>query len=951
MPQHSPQRWQQVKSIVANALEIEPEERLAYLSSACADDTELRAQVENLLAHHEEDETFLEASPRDAVRNTVDGQRIGAYQITRELGHGGMGAVYLATRADDQYQKQVAIKLIRGVASEFLRQRFRAERQILANLDHPNIARMLDGGTTEDGSPYFVMEFIEGEPLDEYCDARQLSTIERLKLFLQVCSAVQYAHQNLVIHRDLKPGNILVTKDGMPRLLDFGIAKLLANNETIDANETATGMRLMTPAYASPEQVRGEAISTASDVYALGVILYELLTGHAPYDTRSKSLPELIKIVSEQEPSLPSQKSERGTRKTQGGKQETVAAHQTTQGKKRFAFIQSSDFRVPTSALRGDLDNIILMALRKEPSRRYASVEQFAADIRRHLDGLPVLAHKDTLSYRTTKFLKRNRLSVAATALILLAIMGGVTATIIQRNRAIKRFGKVRKLANAVIFDYQSAMETLPGATDLRARMIRDSLAYLDSLASEAGDDPALQSELGKAYERIGDIQGNTNHSNLNDTAAMLRSYQRSLELREAALRAEPNNQQWQSELAYAYEKMGQARGNQNDLKAALDYYEKARGIMTELAKTKVDKRRYLATIHQLIGDVLGFPGNQNLGDTKGARGHYQQAYEIAQSLFANDPKEYKNRWSIVSMSRSYANILNVTGETPKALEILHAAEKIAEEWVKDTPNDTRALDYLALTYDKLSDILEDQGDLSAALPYRRKHIEIYEKLTAVDAKDMRAARSLTLAYIDLGDLLAGMKDQAGSEQAYQRALKNNEQMATANPTNAELRTQLADAYGQFGFSLANANKTDEALRYIEKSLKMYEEMAAANPDNTRARLTIAENHIAIGELMSQKKQWSDALSAYQKALPVLEGFVQREPDNVVWPRGLADLHERHGIVYQEQKRWREAHDSYQRALAVWQGLKQRNVIRSKDEKNLESLPQKIKECEAALAR
>ncbi len=362
----TPERWHQIKGVLSVALEADPAERSSYLDRVCATDPFLRLEIENLLALEGQALTALlhpiatEFSDTNDSGNARIGRRIGPYQLVEEIAAGGMGEVYRAFRADDQYKKEVAIKLVRaGLDSSFVVARFRDERQVLASLEHPNIARLIDGGTTENGIPYFVMELIEGLPLTQFCDERMLSSTDRLKLFLEVCSAVQYAHQRLIIHRDLKPGNILVTADGSPKLLDFGIAKILDPAGAAEmADATMSMFRLLTPAYASPEQIRGEAITTASDVYSLGVLLYECLTGHRPYGANSSAPHEISRAVCEVEPEKPS-----------------TAVRRTAQR--------------PTAPLvkrlRGDLDNIVLMALRKEPQRRYASVDQFATDIRRHL--------------------------------------------------------------------------------------------------------------------------------------------------------------------------------------------------------------------------------------------------------------------------------------------------------------------------------------------------------------------------------------------------------------------------------------------------------------------------------------------------------------------------------------------------------------------------------------
>jgi len=407
----TPTRWQQIDQLLEAALELPADQRAAFLESSCNGDVTLRREVEQLLAVDENVEDFLEAAPAEAMAEVLDaklasslvGSRVGPYQILRELGRGGMGIVCLAERTDQQYRQQVAIKLLwPGVNQAEIIRRFRRERQILANLHHPNIAQLFDGGTTEDGRPYFVMEHVTGKPITEYCRARQLTIAERLTLFQQVCSAVQYAHQNLVIHRDLKPGNILVTEDGTVKLLDFGIAKLLDPERHGLTAQPTTNALMMTPEYASPEQMRGQPVSTASDVYSLGVVLYELLTGQSPYEFKDRSLPELIRVVCEQEPIPPSR-------------------------------------RAGSSKLRGDVDGILLTALQKEPERRYQSVEQFRDDIRRHLDGQPIQAQTITLRYRAGKFVRRNKLLVAAVTAVVLALLAGTIVATWQARRATEQ--------------------------------------------------------------------------------------------------------------------------------------------------------------------------------------------------------------------------------------------------------------------------------------------------------------------------------------------------------------------------------------------------------------------------------------------------------------------------------------------------------------------------------
>jgi serine/threonine protein kinase len=329
----------------------------------------------------------------------LSGIPVGPYRLIREIGSGGMGTVFLAVRNDDAFQRRVAIKVLRrGMDTDAIVRRFRHERQILASLQHPYIAGLLDGGSTSDGLPYFAMEYVQGQNISDFCEARTLDTTARLELFRKVCAAVQYAHQNLIIHRDIKPANVLVTSDGTPKLLDFGIAKLVnpeVGGQTLAP--TAAGLQLMTPDYASPEQVRGETVTTATDVYSLGVLLYELLTGRRPYELTSRSLADVAHVICHAEPERPS------TAVTQPVRGAT--SPHTDRLRRRLA---------------GDLDNIALKALSKEPDRRYASVDQFSEDVRRHLAGLPVIARKDTVGYRAAKFVRRNKGVVAAGAATLI---------------------------------------------------------------------------------------------------------------------------------------------------------------------------------------------------------------------------------------------------------------------------------------------------------------------------------------------------------------------------------------------------------------------------------------------------------------------------------------------------------------------------------------------------
>ncbi len=476
-----PERWRRLEELFTAASELPKSERGGFLAEACAGDQALRLEVEELIAASDGSQTRIEHAVRGAfelaaVETDPERERIGPYRILREIGRGGMGTVYLAERDDEHYRQRVAVKVVRrGPDSGELRRRLRQERQILANLDHPHIARLLDGGNTEDGAPYFVTEVVDGEPIDRYCQRRRLSIADRLELFLEACAAVQYAHRNLIIHRDLKPSNLLVTGDGTPKLLDFGIAKLL-DPETPGAAATVTGASRLTPEYASPEQLRGEPLTTATDVYSLGVLLYELLAGRRPHAAESGRQLELLRAICEVEPERPSAAARPELRRR----------------------------------LRGDLDTIVHKALRKEPERRYATVEQLAADVRRHLDGLPIAARADSFGYRLGKFVRRHRGAIVATAAAMLAIVALVSFYTVrlaaERDRAL---AEERESAQVVDFLRQLFENADPGRSrgeEITARELLDQGA--ERIAAGLEDQPQVQAELmdlmGTIYTTLG---------------------------------------------------------------------------------------------------------------------------------------------------------------------------------------------------------------------------------------------------------------------------------------------------------------------------------------------------------------------------------------------------------------------------------------------------------------
>ena len=487
-------RWGRIDDLFAAALELPAGERAAFLEVACAGDADLRRQVERLIAADEHGGTLLEHQAGEwlgIAETSEEGGRFGPYRLLRRIGGGGMGTVYLARREDEQYQRDVAVKILRsGLASSGAIHRFLAERQILARLEHPNIARLYDGGSTEDGRPYLVMELVDGLPLDEYCDRHRLTVEQRLDLFRRICAAVQYAHQNLLVHRDLKPGNVLVTGEGEPKLLDFGIAKHLQEKAVGDPEEARTRLRMLTLSYASPEQVAGGPITTASDVYSLGVILYELLAGRSPYQPAGDAPYEIERAICEEEPERPSAAVSRPGPPAE----EDVAQSRNTRP------------RSLRRRLQGDLDNIVLTALRKEPHRRYGSVAQLSRDLEMHRQDLPVSARPDTLAYRARKFLRRHRVPSAAVAAVLLLAVGFMVSLFVQGRRIGQERDKARYALSFLVDTFKEADPYHTAGERLTAREIlaRGSQRIARELAGQPDVQAGVMDAIGEADRGLG---------------------------------------------------------------------------------------------------------------------------------------------------------------------------------------------------------------------------------------------------------------------------------------------------------------------------------------------------------------------------------------------------------------------------------------------------------------
>ena len=799
---------------------------------------------------------------RQATSNAaVEGIQIGPYRLVRELGRGGMGTVFLAVRSDDAFQKRVALKVLkRGMDTDAIVRRFRNERQILASLDHPHISGVLDGGTTPDGLPYFAMEFVEGQPIDVYCDTHRLDTTARLHLFRKICSAVQYAHQNLIIHRDIKPANVLVTADGTPKLLDFGIAKLLnpdLGGQTMAP--TAEGAPLMTPEYASPEQVRGEAVTTASDVYSLGVLLYELLTGRRPYQLPSRTPADIAQVICHQVPERPSTAATRTAATELDPEAVTVASDGAAGPRATRDGGDEVDSQRLRRRLAGDLDNIVLKALSKEPSRRYGSVDQFSEDIRRHLEGLPVIARRCTIGYRAAKFVQRNRTGVAAAALVVAALVAGLIGTSWQaraarreRARAEQRFEDVRQLANAALIEIHDAIRDLPGSTPARQLLVSKGLAYLDKLATDASDRPDLRRELAGAYVKVGDVQGRPLNPNLGDTAGALASYRKAVSTYESIGAAATADPALRRELALARQRLSEVLSATGDTKEALAEARRSLELLQQPAASAspgaeagaAELGRELAAAYSRVGDLLSATG-----DTAGALDHRRRALAVMETVARIAPDEVATirqlgvAYSKLGNQLGNPNYPNV-GDTTGALEQLERAAAVFEKALVTHPSNAVFRRNLAIAHSNIADVLTALKRPADALARQRRALASFEALLADDPANAAAKNDVAISLSKIGEILVESGRSAEAVREFQRALEIHQGLAAADPANHTLKLEVASDHNRIATAQANIGLREAALANHTRAVAMTRELRETNPANTELTMGLA---LALG--------------------------------------------------------------------------------------------------------
>jgi len=761
-----------IEELFHEAMDLLPEHREAFLRRACAGDETLYSELCSLISFGAEPERLIQQAIGKLVSTLepTEGSRAGSYRLLRQVGKGGMGVVYLGARDDGHFDNQVAIKFVQG--GEEVLARFRQERQILARLIHPNIARLLDAGITEDGHPFMVMDYFPGQPITDYCLSRQLPLPQRLALFRKACDAVEYAHRNLVVHRDVKPSNILVNDQGEVKLLDFGIAKLLEPG--LDSTSlTMTGMRFFTPDYASPEQIRGDGATTATDVYSLGAVLYETLTGNKPHALTKYTPAEIAQVVCS----------------------ETVAP----------------------PALGADLDAIVLMALRKEPERRYPSVAQFSEDIGNYLENRPVHARPDSKSYRLFKFIRRNRLPVAAAAVALLSLVAGAGIAVwqaqIARREAAEaqhRFEQVRKLARTVIFDVDPKVRDLTGATDVRELLVKTALEYLDSLHAAAQSDLSLRRELATAYEQVADVQGAPGRPNLGQRKNSVASYLKATEL-------------WE-----------------------------------KIPDKSISDRTNLAGLYLKLAEVGGPVGSL----PKGAEWAKQAVAESpSPETFAVATRAFR-LLGVAARNRS---------DRAAAIENLRIALDYAAKWQKAAPASESAIAGEGIVLVSMADAELYGNNPQAAFDATLHAERIYKKLLLARPDNATYRRSLFRAYTlraqALGDPdVKNLGRTNDAAQALKLAMEMAAEQRKADPRSALARGDLADAEAALGAIIAKANPA-QAIVHLQSALEHYAALLQASPTNLYFKTNASQIRITLGELLHRMHSPHAALEQLKTAL------------------------------------------------------------------------------------
>ena len=935
--------WDRIQEIFFKAAEVPPFKRNAFLERVCNEDAKLRSEVESLLRADAAGDSAIAAAIESEISALLDddaslvGTRMGPYRLLKEIGRGGMGSVYLGERDDEHYRKLVAVKVVKpGMDSTEVLARFRHERQILAGLEHPYIARLIDGGTTPDGRPFFVMEYIQGQPIDVYCREQGLNLESRLRLFLRVCEAVSYAHRALVVHRDLKPGNIFVGAEGIPKLLDFGVAKLLDPGNDPGLTSTSAAMGPLTPEYASPEQIRGLAITTAADVYALGAILFELLTGSRAQQIATHSPVEIERVVCQTDTPRPS-----AVARAAG------APHR----------------------LDGDLDNIVLMAMRKEPERRYGSVNRLADDIVCYLDGRPILARQDSVAYRARKFVRRNSVALAATFLIFLSLLGGIVLAERQahqaesarrfaetqrqsaereraraegerqraereraraeaetqvarteQDRSRRRLAQMLELANRSLFDVHAAIEKLPGSTEARRQIVVTTLRFLEDLSKDAGQDDGLRFMLSASYFKVANVLGFPLQPNLGDTKGALANYEKSVALIEPLLAKDPDRSEYVLQWV-------QTKVNWATLLSRTGEEPRAVQMMLNTAPAAHRLQRlcpHNSSCSLAEGQVYSVMVDTLVTRDSTSALHYSQleTQAMARALQFSPG----NRDIQIELGTAYsqqARVLTTRGDLREAVERYRQAAALREGALERNPSDVLTRRSLMITYGNLgatlgSPLFPNLGDTAAARVYCQKALAIARDLAKADRNDQLAQYDLSSALVFYSTLEFSQEEWAESLANLQEAEGILQKLVAADPTAiAKLRT-LAMTQEYEGRRLESLGRSDEAIVKTRESVAAAEQGLDRSPHDLGLVAQALASEEAIAEMLAHQGKHSEALEMARRAIARAERVPAPDSERVRVTRSVAIAYQNLATVEVIFGNWSEARVAAQRAVDGW---------------------------------
>jgi len=893
------EEWQKLEEVFQAAADLPPETQTAYLDTACSGDAALRREVEAMLAASQLHliEPAIAATAEDLAEQVdhdpLVGTWLGPYRIASLLGRGGMGAVYCAVREDDQFRKQVAIKVIpRVMAGPEAVARFRSERQILANLEHANIARLLDGGTT-DGIPYLVMEYVEGVPITAYVRVQALPIADRLRLMQEVCAAVLYAHQKLVIHRDLKPANILVTADGTVKLLDFGVAKLV---DPAAGDTPLTSNMMMTPDYASPEQVRGEAVTTASDVYSLGVVLYEVLTGERPYHITSTSLLEVERIVSTTAPRKPSSL-------------EALPART----RRRLA---------------GDLDNIVLKALHKDETCRYGSAEQLSEDLRRHLQGLPVHARPDTLAYRGGKFARRNRWAIAAGLLVAASLVTGTAIAVRQARVAQGRFDQLREFARTVLVDLHGQLSDIPGTARAREALIAHVDQYLKRVAGpNSENDDRLAREFATTYLRLGEMQGST--------PAAIASFEEGRRLLERKGRRGAWDPADVLVLARLRVRSGttlmdlgqtpEAIANLQVAAILAGGLRRSRGWDAEVELVRATADWRLARLYRM---------DYRLQE---AEQHAREAEAACEEMLRRGIQT-RELWEIFDGARMVsAGVLKRQGRWQPSLEMY-------QKVLADTERRAAGEPWSAGLQRELARIHQIMGDMVTRIPgheeevrlHVRSAIAIAERLAAPDPSDKTAQSELGQYLSSAAEALLSSEDWAEAVRDLRRALPIFEGLLKCEPDNGVFQLYYALAEADLGDRLSRRHASRESIDWMRRGLADVGRLVERDPRNTTHFLELLKVQRMLVSGLARAGQGQESLALASDLISKAQSVASQSGEGQEMARSGADLELPRAYAAMADAcrvlgRRDEARKWYRSAMSEWEAMRGAGFVSSPD--------------------